>query len=148
MNRNDHETDDSPLVLAGVDGSDSSWRAAAYAAGLARRQQSLLVVVYVQPITSAFANLSGTIVDAGQEIADELLTYIQRSTARLGASEQIRWQFRTLRGDPANELIRIADELHADAIVVGSSASFGHRIYGSVAIRLVKTGRWPVTVVP
>ncbi|MEU7604012.1 universal stress protein, partial [Streptomyces sp. NPDC041003] len=24
----------------------------------------------------------------------------------------------------------------------------GHRIVGSVAIRLVKAGRWPVTVVP
>ncbi|HEX5204346.1 MAG TPA: hypothetical protein VFW27_30850 [Actinoplanes sp.] len=37
------------------------------------------------------------------------------------------------------------------AIVVGvdgSSAGFGHRIAGSLAVRLVRLGKWPVTVVP
>ena len=40
-------TDGPMVVLTGVDGSRTSMRAAAYAAGLARRQQSRLVVVYV-----------------------------------------------------------------------------------------------------
>ncbi len=38
----------------------------------------------------------------------------------------------------------VADEVHADAIVVGASEQ---RI-GSLAVRLVRDGRWPVTVVP
>lgn len=71
------------MILAGVDGSESSLRAAAYAAGLARRQHALPALVYVQPVMPA------------------------------GASEQA-----------------------------------GHRFVGSVAIRLVKAGRRPVTVVP
>ena len=33
-------------------------------------------------------------------------------------------------------------------VVVGASAKAGHRWVGSLAVRLVKAGRWPVTVVP
>ena len=32
--------------------------------------------------------------------------------------------------------------------MVGASAQAGHRLVGSLAVRLVKAGRWPVTVVP
>jgi nucleotide-binding universal stress UspA family protein len=46
------------------------------------------------------------------------------------------------------ELSRIADRVLADAVVVGASEQAGHRVIGSVAVRLVRMGRWPVTVVP
>ena len=48
----------------------------------------------------------------------------------------------------SREIIRVATELRADAVVVGASSRFGHRFVGSMAVRLVKAGRWPVTVVP
>ena len=51
-------------------------------------------------------------------------------------------------GDPYHELRRVADEVRADAVVVGASTKAGHRLVGSLAVRLVKAGRWPVTVVP
>ena len=35
-----------------------------------------------------------------------------------------------------------------DAVIVGASAQSGHRFVGSLAVRLVRAGRWPVTVVP
>jgi len=56
--------------------------------------------------------------------------------------------FVVARGDPYTELKRVADEMRADAVVVGASAQAGHRWIGSLAVRLVKAGRWPVTVVP
>ena len=49
-------------------------------------------------------------------------------------------------GDPYHELLRVAEEIRADAVVVGASAKPGTG--GSLAVRLVKAGRWPVTVVP
>ena len=52
------------------------------------------------------------------------------------------------RGDPYTELRRVADEVRADAVIVGASMQAGHRWIGSLAVRLVKAGRWPVTVVP
>jgi hypothetical protein len=33
-------------------------------------------------------------------------------------------------------------------VVVGASEHAGHRIVGSLATRMVRAGKWPVTVVP
>ncbi|MFH8369986.1 universal stress protein [Streptomyces sp. NPDC018031] len=141
-------TDGPKVVLVGVDGSDSSWRAAAYAAGLARRQHALLAVVYVQPLPAATAVLGGAVVEVTEEIAEELRAEMERAAERLRGIFELRWEFHTLRGDPYSGLVAAADDLKADAVVVGASEQAGHRIVGSVAVRLVKAGRWPVTVVP
>jgi nucleotide-binding universal stress UspA family protein len=45
-------------------------------------------------------------------------------------------------------LVRTAEELRVDAVVIGASTSAGHRIVGSLAGRLVRDAKWPVTVVP
>ncbi|MEU3708876.1 universal stress protein [Streptomyces catenulae] len=141
-------TDGPKVIVVGVDGSDSSWRAAAYAAGLARRQGAKLALVYIQPLLPAGATMGAPVVDTTHEVAEELMAEIRRSTERLQGLYRIRWEFHTLRGDPYAGMVQMADELQADAVVVGASESAGHRIMGSVAVRLVKTGRWPVTVVP
>ena len=60
----------------------------------------------------------------------------------------IEIEYRTVSGDPVTELSRIADALPADAVLVGASEQAGHRVIGSVAVRLVRMGHWPVTVVP
>jgi nucleotide-binding universal stress UspA family protein len=57
-------------------------------------------------------------------------------------------EFVALCGDPYAELCRVASETHADAVVVGASTQVGHRLMGSLALRLVRAGRWPITVVP
>jgi nucleotide-binding universal stress UspA family protein len=54
----------------------------------------------------------------------------------------------TVHGDPYLEIVRAADDMRADAVVVGSSMKAGHRFVGSLAVRLIKAGKWPVTVVP
>jgi nucleotide-binding universal stress UspA family protein len=136
------------VIVAGVDGSDSSMRAAAYAAGLARRQGALLALVYVQPVMTAGAALGAPVAETTDEIAEDLVQQIREATERLKGIFEVRWEFHTFRGDPYNGLVTASDRLKADAVVVGASEQAGHRIIGSVAIRLVKAGRWPVTVVP
>ncbi|MCP3753666.1 universal stress protein [Streptomyces sp. TBY4] len=136
------------VILAGVDGSQSSLRAASYAAGLARRQNALLALVYVQPVMPAGASLGAPVSGATEEIAQELVAEIRESAERLKGVYDVRWQFHTFRGDAYAGLVSAAEELMADAVVVGASEQAGHRIVGSVAVRLVKAGRWPVTVVP
>ncbi|GAA0658452.1 universal stress protein [Streptomyces malaysiensis subsp. malaysiensis] len=134
--------------MVGLDGSESSWRAAAYASGLARRQKALLAVVYIQPVLAAGAALGASVADTTGEVAEELMGEIRQAAERLRGAFEVRWEFHTFRGDPYNGLVQAADELKADAVVVGASEQAGHRFIGSVAVRLVKAGRWPVTVVP
>lgn len=141
-------TDGPKVIVAGLDGSDSSMRAAAYAAGLARRQNATLALVYVQPVLPAGAALGAPVADTTGEVAEGLVSEIRAATERAKDLWNVRWEFHTFRGDPYNGLVTAADELKADAVVVGASESAGHRFIGSVAIRMVKAGRWPVTVVP
>ncbi|MFH9609427.1 universal stress protein [Streptomyces sp. NPDC017448] len=141
-------TDGPKVIVAGLDGSDSSMRAAAYAAGLARRQNAVLALVYVQPVITAGAALGVPVADTTTEVAEGLVSEIREAAERFRDAWDVRWEFHTFRGDPYNGLVTAADDLRADAVVVGASESAGHRFIGSVAVRLVKAGRWPVTVVP
>jgi len=141
-------TDGPKVIVAGVDGSDSSWRAAAYAAGLARRQNALLALVYVQPYRPGGAALGVPVSEVDTGIAAQLVAEIRAAVERLHGTFRVRWEFHTLRGDPYGGQAAAADQLTADAVVVGASERAGHRLVGSVAVRLVKAGKWPVTVVP
>ncbi|MEZ0088910.1 universal stress protein [Streptacidiphilus sp. EB129] len=142
-------TDGPTVIVAGVDGSDSSMRAAAYAAGLARRQRARLAVVYIQPVGSlGGAEVGAAIAEASRETAADLERQFRAAAERTDPDGLIRWEFRTQPGDPYSGLVEQAELLKADAVVIGASQKAGHRIIGSVAVRLVKAGRWPVTVVP
>ena len=142
-------TDGPSQILVGVDGSTTSLRAGAYAAGLARRQGARVTMVFVVPVTSLAAASGGVQFAAAEresleEVAADLRAQAEERSRELGISVT----FVTAHGDPFAELARIADETRADAVVVGASAKAGHRLIGSLAVRLVRAGRWPVTVVP
>lgn len=138
------------MILIGVDDSVTASRAAAYAAGLARRQHARIVAVYVAPLSGVvLAAPSGPSVvaatnEAHEEVAKELAERAGLRAEELGISVT----FVTAHGDPYHEITRIAKEVRADAIVVGASLKAGHRLMGSLAVRLVRAGKWPVTVVP
>ena len=144
-------TDGPKVILVGIDGSVTSMRAGAYAAGLARREGARLVCVYVEQRSALYGGATGAGAAAMAEqdralaeTAADLRQEVEEGTARLG----VRATFVTAFGDPYHELRRVADEVRADAVIVGASAKAGHRWVGSLAVRLVKAGRWPVTVVP
>ncbi|MFC6884667.1 MULTISPECIES: universal stress protein [Actinomadura] len=140
-------TDGPKVIVAGVDGSDTSLRAAAYAWGLARRNGSRLIMVHVAPV-AAISTLTPGGAAAMREAGEQILAELRREIERAAASMPVRYELVAEQGDPSAVLARTADEARADAVVVGASAQAGHRLIGSVAVRLVRTGRWPVTVVP
>lgn len=141
---------DGPLVImAGIDGSESSVRAAAYAAGLARRQGAKLALVYIQPYPASVSpSAASEMIAASRSTAEDLRRQMEEAVERLPEGTVARWEFYTGEGDPFHGLCQFADRLKADAVVIGASQKAGHRILGSVAVRLVKAGKWPVTVVP
>jgi nucleotide-binding universal stress UspA family protein len=140
-------TDGPTRILVGIDGSPSSLRAGAYAAGLARRQGARLIALYVIPTSAVSAQVAAAaaaMIQTHHEIATELRRAVQEGAEHVG----IKAEFMVRRGNPYKELVAVASELRVDAIVVGASMQSGHRLVGSLAGRLVRDAGWPITVVP
>jgi nucleotide-binding universal stress UspA family protein len=137
------------VVLTAIDGSRTSLRAGAYAAGIARRQQARLVVVYVERFVPSghFVDLSGAGASFPSPPAlapDELHKQVLAASPILVAGAE----FVFAKGDPCREIVRVARSIMAEVIVVGAPESRWHRWTGSLATGLVRAGCCPVTVVP
>jgi nucleotide-binding universal stress UspA family protein len=143
-------TDGPKVILVGVDDSTTSLRAAAYAVGLARRQGASVTAVFVTPVASfGAATPSGAgLVAAQRDALNQTAEELRRRFEEGARDRGISITFVAIEGDAYTEIRRLADEIRADAVVVGASAHAGHRLIGSLAVRLVRAGRWPVTVVP
>lgn len=140
-------TDGPSLILVAIDGSETSMRAGAYASGLARRQGSRIVCLYVAQIAGIAASVPsavGALMQMHHSVAQELRTLVEKQAPLLGVDAK----FVERRGDPYTEIVKLANELRVDAVVVGASSQSGHRFVGSLALRLVRDAKWPVTVVP
>jgi nucleotide-binding universal stress UspA family protein len=140
-------TDGPSLILVAIDGSDASMRAGAYAAGLARRQGARIVCVYVGQISGIAAGMPtavGALIQMHDSVARNLREQIEEQAPRLG----VHVTFVERRGDPYTEIVRVAEEMRVDAVIVGRSSHRGHRFAGSLAVRLVRDAQWPVIVVP
>lgn len=140
-------TDGPSTVLVAADGTDTAMHAMAFAFGLARRNRARLEVVTVSPSVGAAALSAGAaaaVIATQQEIVTEIRTRVEQARAELGVDARL-WE---RSGDPFSEIVAVADEVRPDIVLVGASTQATHRLVGSLAVRLVKLGRWPVTVVP
>lgn len=140
-------TDGPSHILVGVDGTETSMRAAAYAAGMARRQNSTLIVLHVSstsPLAAQSAATAGALAQAQAEIAQDIDIQVVQAARRLG----IDAQYVLRRGNPYRELMAVAAQMRVDAVVIGASTRSGRRFVGSLAGRLVRDALWPVTVIP
>jgi nucleotide-binding universal stress UspA family protein len=145
-------TDGPGAIVVGVDGTPTSMRALAYAAGLARRQRAQLICVYVkQPLRVPVA-LSGW-VDAGIIAAEsEAQSEVEREVWEQIADDATTWgtgaRVIVRSGSPLTELRKVAEQTGADTIIVGASNSVAHRVFGSLGHRLLRRRPCPVTIVP
>lgn len=123
-------------VLAGYNGSDTARHALAYAAGMARRLDRWLVVVYVWRGTG-FAPIS----------LAEQMRWLQADLADSDLSG-LDIEMIVRCGNPASELRRMTAERNADVIVIGASKRSRHRFAGSVPARLARHAWCPAVIVP
>jgi nucleotide-binding universal stress UspA family protein len=137
-----------PTIVAGLDGSPTSWDAFSWAAGEAIRTNAKLIVVYVMPVADPAA-VYGAPYDYGgaanvrEEVADELKDEVERRARDLGVSIS----FVTDYGDAPQTLTEIARTVHANLVVVGRSAKAWHHLTGSLGHRLSCRKDAPVVVV-
>jgi nucleotide-binding universal stress UspA family protein len=135
-------------MLVGFDGSTAACRAVAWALGQARCQRARLVVVHVRPVPSwvvlgppqLLPLWRANVAQIAAEVASQLHAALDET--------DVSWEFTQRDGRPVTELARMATALSADAIIVGASRRRLGRICLSVPGRLLRTGSWPVTVVP
>jgi nucleotide-binding universal stress UspA family protein len=92
--------------------------------------------------------MSAMAVQAAREGSEATAAELRELVERQAEDRGIEVTFVSRSGDPFTEIAALADAERADGVLVGASERLGHRLVGSLAVRLVRAGRWPVTVVP
>ena len=139
-------------IVVGVDGSETSMRAAGIATEIARaRQAKLVLVTVVRPPEGWWGiggapptpeALSAALVEGQQQVI--------RETEEQLPLEEMDYETVEELGDPTSRLIAVAEEREAGLIVIGKrGAGLAERVMlGSVADRLCHHSPVPVMVVP
>ena len=83
---------------------------------------------------------------ARQALADQA-DGLRRQVQRDACDQGMEVGFVQAEGDPATELVTLAERLRADLLVVGKSSKFLHHLSGSVAKRLSGGRRGTVLVI-
>ena len=140
-------------IVVGIDGSRSSVQAARFAGELAEATEAELVVIYVcgpsqTPDGPMPPRMAG--VRAGYEHQRERRARERAEGALEGLG--VSWSFLECLGDPAEQLEAVADEQHAELIVVGAhglgaAEPLGVERLGWVATRMAHHGHLPVLIV-
>ncbi len=143
----DPNTTSGPVIVVGVDGSDSSKDALRWAAGQARLTGATLraITAWSVPMMNYGAAMPGSIeADVSRDCREAL---DQALADALGAAPSIKVAADVVEGHPADVLVRAAEE--AELLVVGSRGhgAFKGMFLGSVSNHCVSHAPCPVVVV-
>jgi nucleotide-binding universal stress UspA family protein len=134
-------------LVVGVDATGGSKNALARATELARADDLRLVVVHVRHIP-VMAEMSSWTIGPAQQNLDVIQAAARRASEDVLQGTDVDWEFVIRSGDPAHELMAMADDQSAAAIVVGGrphkaalsglvgsvDAALVHRFHGSVLV--------------
>jgi nucleotide-binding universal stress UspA family protein len=128
----------SNLIVCGTDGSAGSDRVVAVAARLGHRLQREIALVRADGKAQAFASIARA----------RQLRELRRMASAFDLPGHAR--VRLAAGDPAEELVRLANELDAEFLVLGSGGrgELGSAVLGSVSAEVIRSAPCPVVVVP
>lgn len=134
-------------ILVAVDLSDDSHKVIATAVRLAEDPAKLYLVHVVEPVAAAYSmdlyavNIS--------ELHEEAVAYAAERLKKIAREDGLREdQIHTLPGSPAAEVPNLAEEIEADAIVIGSHGHSGWKaLIGSTAMKLLHHAKCDVLTV-
>ncbi len=137
-----------PRIVVAVDFSPTSDRALEEAVRLARRLGAELHAVHAYGLAVA-ALPEGAVMTGPAKAAELAAEAHERLAEREARYPDVTWVRHVVAGVPAEEVVRIAEELGADYIVVGTHGRTGlsHLLFGSVAEQIVRQATVPVVTV-
>jgi len=133
-------------ILHPTDFSDRSAYALRLACSLARDYGARLVVLHVAEPPPP-PDVQGVMLPVSEHVGDEARADLERLA--VPAADGVRVERRLEKGDPATQTLRVARELQADLIVMGTHGRTGlsRLLMGSVAERVVRRASCPVLTV-
>jgi nucleotide-binding universal stress UspA family protein len=135
-------------ILLATDGSENARRAAKEAAGLAKELSSEIIIAYISgnpPSQSKMAKAHFDVHSILQEDAKDSVS----DTIRLFESEGLTYTLKVAIGDPAGEIIGIAEKENADLLIIGSRGlgTIKSAVIGSVSQKVAHQAKCPVMIV-
>jgi nucleotide-binding universal stress UspA family protein len=133
-------------VLVAFDGSEQSRKAFEFGLDVAAKFSARLVVVGVirLPEPAVEAEVEGML-DRGKEHFAEAFAALETEASR----RQVTFGYRVAVGHPAEQIVREAEDIHADLIVMGrrGMTRVTRWVLGSVSERVLRYAHCPVTVI-
>lgn len=132
----------SKTILFATEYSESAGHALTYAASLARDLGANLLIVHVSELEEYPV---GELFDEEPLPGDEELAKLK---ALAPPDLRVVCEYRLLHGDPADEIVKLADAQRAEAIVIGTHdrSRLARLLTGGTAEKLLRTAHCPVIV--
>ncbi len=136
-------------ILVAVDGSKHSDKAVRYACAIAPPLGAEVILLHVVPMLVSATPYHDTVSDqpflALQKVGEDILS----KAKALAASLNCPVTDLIAQGDPANTIIRVAEEKGADIIVMGSRGVSGFKrlFVGSISDKVANQAPCPVMIV-
>lgn len=143
-------------ILVATDGSKHSRKAAESAVEMARMYGSTIIALYVVDIGHEYATLGDLTSKSSQDMIAGIRSGMQddgekatRDVAEMAEKAGIPTIRKIAEGYPAQDIIRVAEEVKASIIVMGGMGATGldRFLLGSVADKVVRSSKIPVLVV-
>src|ERR1017187_23303 len=125
-------------IVVGTDGSATAGTALDHAVGLAKATGAVVHIVNAYKSATALSAIGPDFVAPDREVMEEDACRICEEAAQTARAAGLEAVTHTAKGDPADALVRIAEEENADLIVVGNRGMMGARRFltGSVPNRV------------
>lgn len=135
-------------ILLATDGSENARRAANEAAGLARELSSHVILVYIINNPPSQSRMVKANFDVHSLLEEDAKSEIKH-TIDIFETEGLAYTLKVAIGDPAVEIIEIAEKEKADLIVVGSRGlgTIKGVFLGSVSQKVTYHAKCPVLIV-
>jgi nucleotide-binding universal stress UspA family protein len=133
-------------ILHPTDFSQPSEYAFQTACALARDHGAKLVLLYVVP---PFIATEAYVPPPSEEYREKVWEEFRQIQATVPAVREVRVETQITEGDPAHEIVRVAEEVGADLIVMATHGRTGLRrlLMGSVAEHVLRRAACPVLTV-